>query len=197
MNTRQKIIEATERILQSKGLARVTTKEIAREVGYAEGTLYKHFEHKEDLFLAVIQESLPDFVVALNVEERSGTKTVRINLEEIVYAAISYYAKLVPLAVALFADVELLARHRLWMHAQNAGPQRIHERIAAYVEAEQQLGRMNTDVDAMSVALLLLGPCFQYVFNLHLMGTNPVLMTEQQFVTTLVQTLSSSLSNSV
>jgi AcrR family transcriptional regulator len=189
MNTRQKIIEATERIIQAKGLARVTTKEIAREVGYAEGTLYKHFEHKEDLFLAVIQESLPDFVAAL--KERPGTKTVCINLEEIVHAAISYYAKLVPLAVALFADTDLLARHRLWMHAQDAGPQRIHERIATYIEAEQRLGRISQQVDAMSVALLLLGPCFQYVFNLHLMGANPILMTEQRFVTTLVQTLSS------
>ncbi len=31
MKTKQRIIDATERIIQLKGLARVTTKEIARE----------------------------------------------------------------------------------------------------------------------------------------------------------------------
>jgi AcrR family transcriptional regulator len=40
MRTRQYILEATERILQTKGLARLTNKEIAQEVGCAEGTLY-------------------------------------------------------------------------------------------------------------------------------------------------------------
>src|SRR5205809_7835272 len=46
--TRQKILDATEKLLLLKGLARVTTKEIARETGLAEGALYRHFEHKKE-----------------------------------------------------------------------------------------------------------------------------------------------------
>lgn len=48
--TRQKILEATEHLVQLKGLTRVTTKEIARETGLSEGALYRHFEHKEEVF---------------------------------------------------------------------------------------------------------------------------------------------------
>ena len=63
MRTRQYILEAAERMLQSKGLARLTNKEIAQEAGCAEGTLYNHFETKEDLILSAIEEHLPDFLV--------------------------------------------------------------------------------------------------------------------------------------
>ncbi|GCE20017.1 TetR/AcrR family transcriptional regulator [Dictyobacter kobayashii] len=65
MNTRRLILEATERLIRLKGLSRATTKEIAREAGCAEGTLYKHFEHKEDLFLTIIQEHLPTLIEEL------------------------------------------------------------------------------------------------------------------------------------
>ncbi len=36
-------------------------------------------------------------------------------MQDIALAAIRYYQKLVPLATALFADVDLLAHFRLWM----------------------------------------------------------------------------------
>ena len=38
--TRQKILDEAEKLLLLKGLARVTTKEIARETGLSEGALY-------------------------------------------------------------------------------------------------------------------------------------------------------------
>ncbi|MGZ3678832.1 MAG: helix-turn-helix domain-containing protein, partial [Ktedonobacterales bacterium] len=50
--TRQKILEVTERLIQMRGLGRVTTREIARETGLSEGALYRHFEHKEEIFMA-------------------------------------------------------------------------------------------------------------------------------------------------
>ncbi len=188
MNTRQQILKATERVILSKGLARVTTKEIARAAGYAEGTLYKHFETKEDLFLAVIQEDLPDFVETVR-QDRAGKDTIRTNLEEIAHATINYYGKLMPLVVSLFADADLLTRHREWMQIQNTGPMRIYERVAEYITAEQNLGRIDKQRDPLFIAAFLLGPCFQYVFMRSFTGADPSPMTQQKLVTELVQTL--------
>ncbi len=172
MNTRQQIIEATERIIQARGLARTTTKEIAREAGFAEGTLYKHFQSKEDLILAVVAENLPHVLEALQ-EHQPGSKTVRENLTGILLAVIAYYDKLVPLAASFFADIELLTRYRAWMEETNAGPMRLHERIATYVQGEQHLGRLQIAQEPDVVAALLLGPCFQYVFNRHFLLQYP------------------------
>jgi len=188
MNTRQQILDAVERIVRGKGIAHATTKEIAREAGCAEGTLYKHFERKEDLFLAALQQHLPSFVEALG-ETQAGQGTVRANLESIACAAISYYEQLVPLATAFLADSDLLARHRKVLDQINGGPQRIYERVASYVEEEQRLGRIATPQEPLDVAALLLGPCFQYTYNRHFMGKNPLALTDQQFVSRIVQTL--------
>ena len=188
VNTRQHILKATEQVIQEKGLARVTTKEIARAAGYAEGTLYKHFESKEDLFLAVIQENLPDFVETVR-DERVGKATVEANLEEIMLATIDYYEKLMPLVVSLFANADLLARHRQWMQSQDAGPMRIYERVAGYIEAEQQLGRIDKRQQPFSIAALLLGPCFQYAFSHYFMGTDPLPVSPRTVVHNLTLTL--------
>ncbi|WP_126551779.1 hypothetical protein [Dictyobacter kobayashii] len=56
------------------------------------------------------------------------------------------------------------------MKQGQGGPQRIYERVALYIEEEQALGTIRADVDAQSVAVLLLGACFQYVFLKHFIG---------------------------
>src|SRR5262249_28382625 len=145
---------------------------IAREAGYAEGTLYKHFEDKESLFLAVLQENLPDFAQVVSVE-RAGTETISENLAEIALAAIQYYEKLLPMGVSLFADTDLLARQRAWMQENQGSPISVHERVATYLAAEQQIGRLDAQPDPLSLAILLLGPCFQYAFNRLLLGHDP------------------------
>ncbi len=195
MHTRQHILEATERVLQSKGLARATTKEIAREARCAEGTLYKHFHDKEDIFLAVIQEHLPDFVLKVS-EEDAGKRSLNASLQEIALAAIRYYEQLIPLTVSLFADSELIERHRMWMQEQNTGPQRIYERVTAYIEAEQRLGRIADSLDAFSVASLLLGPCFQYAFLRYFTGAEPFRFSGAQFMVDIVTTLAKGLEQS-
>jgi AcrR family transcriptional regulator len=188
MKTRERILDATERVILERGLARVTTKEIARAAGVAEGTLFKYFERKDDLLLAVVQEHVPPFV-AVTHPEQAGTGTVGEHLEEIAQAAMAYYAHLIPPTIAFCADATLLARHREWMQAQQTGPQRIFERVAAYIAAEQRLGRLDAQRDPLSVAAFLLGPCYQYAFLRHFMGADPLPLSDQQFVSGLVQTL--------
>ncbi len=188
MRTRQYILEAAERMLQSRGLARLTNKEIAQEAGCAEGTLYKHFETKEDLILSAIEENLPDFLAVVQ-EDRIGHGSIEANVQDIAQAAIRYYRKLVPLTTTLFADMELMARFRQWMREQQAGPLNIYERVAGYIEAEQRLGRLNRAIEPFNFAALLLGACFQYVFVQYFQGQDPFPVSEQAFVAGLVQTL--------
>jgi len=95
--TRREIVEAAQRVMREKGLARSTTKEIARAAGYSEGTLYKHFESKEDLFLSVLAERLPSFLALVEeLPARVGRGTVRETLEEVASKALAFYGEIVP-----------------------------------------------------------------------------------------------------
>jgi len=188
MRTRRYILEATERMLQTRGLARLTNKEIAQEAGCAEGTLYNHFATKEALILAAIEENLPDFLTVVR-EDRIGQGSIEANVQEIALAAIRYYRKLIPLATALFADMELLAHFRNWMQEHGGGPLRIYEIVARYIAGEQRFGRLKQDIEPFSFAALLLGACHQYVFVQYFQGQDPFPVSEDQFVAGVVQTL--------
>lgn len=187
MGTRQQIVDAAERVVKEKGLAKVTARDIAREAGYADGTLYTHFVHKEDIFLAVILENLPQLVASL--EENVGKRTVSANLEDVVFSALTFYEEIIPLTASFFAEPELMVRYREKVREQNGGPQRSYDFITHYIQEEQRIGRIGEHVDPTSVAVLLLGASFQYVFFQLFMGKNPLSITKQEFVKNLVQTL--------
>jgi len=188
MRTRQHILEAAERMLQTKGLARLTNKDIIEAVGCAEGTLYNHFATKEALILAAIKENQPDFFTVVG-DDRVGEHEISENVQEIARAAIRYYQKLLPLTTALFADMDLLAHFRLWIQEHQRGPLGLYEVVAKYVAAEQRLGRLKPEIEPFSFAALLLGTCHQYAFIQYFQGYDPFPVPEDQFVVGIVQTL--------
>jgi AcrR family transcriptional regulator len=51
---REQILEAAMRVFAQKGFRRATTREVAREAGVSEGTIYNYFEDKEALLLAIL-----------------------------------------------------------------------------------------------------------------------------------------------
>lgn len=190
--TRQKILDAAEKLILLKGLARVTTKEIAREVGLSEGALYRHFDHKEEIFFALLAKHLPALHDTFQAHQ-PGTGTLRENLAAIALAIIHYYEQLIPMSASFLADIELLTQFRTTIRPLQMGPQNVFERLAAYIEEEQQLGRIGKQVPALSIATLLLGPCFQWVFIRQFLGYDPFDKTDQQFAEDLVQGLTTSI----
>jgi AcrR family transcriptional regulator len=139
MSTRQQILRATARLIRKKGLSRVTTKQIAREVGFAEGTLFNHFRDKSDLFRTVLLENLPP-LMEISTPDQAGLGSIEANLKEIALAAIRFFSKIVPLAGSLFADLELLSEHRAALRRCKGGPHHLFEHVAKYIAAEQRLG---------------------------------------------------------
>ncbi len=190
--TRQKILDAAEKLILIKGLGRVTTKEIARETGLSEGALYRHFDHKEEIFFALMATHLPAFHETFQTHQ-PGTGSLSGNLAAIALATIHYYEQIVPMAASFLADTELLAQFRATIQPLHVGPQNVFELVAAYIEEEQQLGRIQQQVTALNIAILLLGPCFQWVFNRQFLGSDPFNKTEQQFAEELVQGLTASI----
>jgi AcrR family transcriptional regulator len=195
LETRERIVEAAERVVRERGLARTTTKEIARAAGYSEGTLYKHFESKEDLFLAVLAERLPSFVVLVEeLPARVGRGTVQETLEEVATNALAYYGEIVPMAASIFSEPGLLARHREGLRKRGAGPWMINETLASYLEAEERLGRVRKDANPEAAAAMLLGACYQRAFFRSFLGEVAPAEGEVSFVESIVRTLMRSLS---
>jgi AcrR family transcriptional regulator len=187
MSTRDRLLQATRQLAAERGAAKLTTKTVAQRAGVSEATLFKYFPSKDDLLLAVVREQLPAVHEATAVDQ-AGTGTVQGRLEHIAHAALDYYAALIPLSSLILADTRLLARQRtLWEGLP--GPRGPFENVAAYVRAEQRLGRIDPDRDPLALASLLLGPCLQRTYLQTLLGTPLLPFEEDNFVERLVATL--------
>lgn len=169
--TRQLILDGAKRVVLEKGLAGATTREIAREVGCADGTLYVHFPDRVDLFLAMLRQSLPPMTGPLrDLEYLAGRGTVRTNLETVVRGALAFMRDVVPLAASLFAEPELLRAHREELNRRGEGPHLSMASVESYIRAEQRLGRIHRRVNPKAVYSLLFGACLHRVFISHFLG---------------------------
>jgi AcrR family transcriptional regulator len=160
------MLDAAAHVMRTRGMARATTKEIAKAAGYSEAALYKHFRDKTEIFLAVLGERVPGTLAAVlaNLAERTGTGSVQDALQEIARAALDFYHETFVMAASVFSEPRLLAAHRAAVHERDAGPHHISDAVANYIAAEQDLGRIRADVDPRAAAALLLGACFQNAF---------------------------------
>ncbi|MFE7239461.1 TetR/AcrR family transcriptional regulator [Streptomyces sp. NPDC057582] len=164
---RVRIIDAAHQLMLTIGLARATTKEIARAAGCSEAALYKHFPSKEELFVAVLKERLPKLnplLRRLTADPAAGERTVEENLTEIAREAALFYAQSFPIAASLYAEPRLKSRHDEAMRELGTGPHMPIQGVAAYLRSEQSAGRVRPGADTYAAASLLLGACVQRAF---------------------------------
>jgi AcrR family transcriptional regulator len=170
-DTRDRILDAAAHVMRTRGFARTTTKEIARAAGYSEASLYKHFQDKTDLFLAVLKERLPSLGSTLSAlsagiddTNTAASESLASRLTATAYGAIAFYEASFPISASVFSEPELLAAHHAAVTGRGGGPQYPLEALARYLRLEQGRGRIRPGADCDAAASLLLGSCFQYAF---------------------------------
>jgi AcrR family transcriptional regulator len=168
------MLDAAAHVMRKRGLARATTKEIARVAGYSEAALYKHFRDKDDLYFHVLTERLPRFAGALGeIAGDPGGRTVQEQLVAVAVAAMTFYDESMPISASLLSEPSALDRQRARMRESGRGPEKANEALAAYLRAEQELGRISKRASAEAAANLLLGACFQWAFLTTYHGVKP------------------------
>ena len=73
--------------------------------------MYRHFEHKEEVFFARTARYLPTFLHAFEMH-LPGTAHIEGNLMAIALAGMEYFGELILMSASLLADTELLAQYR-------------------------------------------------------------------------------------
>jgi AcrR family transcriptional regulator len=160
--TRARLIEATRSVVREVGYAHASTRAIAQAAGVAEGTIYRHFPDKAALFFATVLESNAPIVAwVTTLPARAGEGTVEGNLTDAAIRLAGLRDQIMPLELAIAADPDLAAQRRQAMAAAGTSlPPGPPENVAAYLAAEQRLGRVRGDIDPREAASILLGVLF-------------------------------------
>jgi AcrR family transcriptional regulator len=158
--TRERILNAAATVMHERGIARATTKEIARQAGFSEALLYKHFSDKQEIYLAVLRERIG---VVSSAEDLVGVGDARENLVAITIRLMEFYARSFPMSASIFSDRDLLASWRDGMAAKGMGPSGPVNNLERYIAGEAAAGRLHAQ-SAHSAAALLCGAAFQQAF---------------------------------
>ncbi len=105
-DTKRRIARAALKLFVRKGIAETTTREIALGAGVAEGTIYRHFESKEDLAWILFRDQHLGLALAIDTAQ-ARAPDLRAKIE----AIIGTYCRLAD------TDSLLFSYHLLAMHA--------------------------------------------------------------------------------
>ncbi len=172
-STRQLLIDSAVGVFAERGYARATTKEIAKAAGVAEGTIYRHFSDKRDLFQAAfLEKSSLMSEEFLRLPELAGSSTVRENLKRFMQIIEDLEETIAPLQASVWSDADLLAALST---GESAPPQAQLvtsplQPLSLYVQAEQERGRIRAEIDPDRAALAIFSIPFASVMVRRLAG---------------------------
>ena len=97
------IIVAAGKIISTSGVGGLTIKNLAKEMGFSESAIYRHFDSKEEIVVAMLG------YLAKNMDERlnkviSAHKNPKENLEAIFLDQFAFFSKNPHFVVAVFSD---------------------------------------------------------------------------------------------
>ncbi|TDD32684.1 TetR family transcriptional regulator [Actinomadura sp. KC06] len=163
---RQHLIATAERMLAERGAAVPTVREIARAAGVADGVLYNHFAGKEELLAHALRARAESVGAGLGPLPEPGAGTVEENLRAYVRHGLIVHNALLPALAGLLARPDVLARFA----ELSGGEEDWNRRLAAYLRAERDLGRLAADARVDAATSMIVGACHESVLSVLFQG---------------------------
>jgi AcrR family transcriptional regulator len=178
--TNQQILDAAREVFLEKGFI-ASTLEIANRAGVSEGSIFKRFSTKEELFFTAMGiPETPGWVKQL--ENLSGRGDLKENLVQICLQIVEFHREVMPRLVMLLSRGDAMPKPP---HEANAKPIRDVKRLSHFLEREMQQGRLRP-CEPKTVAHILLGCLMNYVFTIEIKNQENVETDDLVFVQGLV-----------
>jgi AcrR family transcriptional regulator len=179
---REYLVSTAARLIDQRGSAGLTVRDITREAKVADGVLYNYFEDKEDLLAHALLAHVGMVMTSAPPMPAAGTGTVTDNLRFFIDRGFALLARVTPAFVGLLAQRGVLSRFHAMVGGDGAfgaataaehenpeghpgqkadsGHQELRglpDTLKAYLRAEQHLGRIDAGADIDAVATLVVG----------------------------------------
>lgn len=150
--TRQKIMDAAKAEFGDRGIEAATTRGIAERAGCNEVTLFRHFESKQGLLAAVVQDTSDEFRAVCECAG-SFSGDLRVDLERFAWVYNRSLEKCEGMCRALIGE----SRRRPLLCKELIGDvlKPYHQSIALYLEKKQKEGTVREGIDGMAFAEIL------------------------------------------
>ncbi len=181
------IVAAAREVFLERGI-QATTAEVAERAGVSEGSVFKRFKSKSELFRAAMGDRLSEPAFLKNLPARVGQGDLHENLFALGMEILGFFRDLMPLMMMAWSNQ---APNGLPSHlaGPNPPPVRALKQLGGYFEAEMRIGRVRRQ-DPEVVARAFLGSLNAFVFfQLLLQAHGELPMGDETYVRGLVSLL--------
>jgi len=176
---REYLIVTAARLIDERGSAGLSVRDIAREARVADGVLYNYFEDKEDLLAHALLAHVGTVMNAAPGLPPAGTGTVAENLRLFIDTGLATLTRVVPAFAGLISQPNVLKRFHAMVGGDAAlageaatgagetgggagseaddGQGGLPAILTTYLRAEQQLGRIDEAADIDAAVTLVVG----------------------------------------
>ena len=157
------ILAAARDVFLERGI-RATTAEVASRAGVSEGSVFKRFHSKFELFRAAMGELFEEPTFLRDLSKKVGKGDLARNLNKLGVEIIEYFRSIMPLIMMSWSNPSRDGLPSLLSGAGSAAPCAAIRKLAGYFEAEMSAGRIRR-MDADLVARAFLGGLNHYAFT--------------------------------
>ncbi len=171
LENRQCLLQTAEALFAERGVEAVTMTEIARVAGVGQGTLYRHFAHKGELFEALLSPHFQHFQEEANAN--FGYDEATTNPLQLVHLFLMYFARFIEEHTAYLQALYTAYQTQGGLSFyQCAGHQWNKEWINRALQNAVTVGACRADLDSDYLADALLAPIQVdlYLYQRHILG---------------------------
>ncbi len=153
---RQKeIMEASLEIISSEGIQRLTIKNISGKIGVSEPAIYRHYENKISILIAILDEFRTMSSKLFKDQSNSNISPVR-KLENIFNSLFNAFRKNPSLVSVIFSE-EIFRNEPLLRQRISEIMKHNSSVVEAIVSEGQKSGDINSDIDPGYLTLIITG----------------------------------------
>ena len=156
---REAILAAALRVIRERGIARLTSREVASLAGVSEASVFYHYKDRFGLLQAVFEEGLRPLRELAEGGISPGDDPREV-LTLYGHTLETFLDQALPVIAAAQSDTELRDSMTAYMGAHSLGPHRGVSAIGDYFAGEQAAGRVRAGVDPNAVAMMFIGACY-------------------------------------
>lgn len=180
--TQLKIIDATMNLIINKGYSGATTKNIARQAGVNECTIFRKFQGKKEIVLAAME--LPKWNPGLSEDDFSCSGNLR---EDLISFSQVYLDKVTPKMVKISIGLRSAELEGVAIPEIMKIPMNFKKVLTKYFSEMIQKGKIR-DCDVESISIQFIAMNFGFAFLKASFGNNLVCVSEKEYIVSSVDT---------
>jgi AcrR family transcriptional regulator len=156
---REAILAAALELLRERGIARLTTREVAAAAGVSEASIFYHYRDRAGMLMAVFKQGIQPLRELSESIDFSDPDIAGL-LSTLGPALERFLDHGLPVLTAAQSDIALRDALLEYMGEEDLGPHRGVTALGGALAEGQRDGRIRTDIDPHAAALLFVGACF-------------------------------------